>query len=586
MLSFCFDSSPKYAVNAIRKKLYHPNPHVSLSALSVLESCVKNCGSLFHMELATRPVMEDMHELAKITSNEKLKNKILEQIQLWAHAFRNDTSCRAVTDTMNLMKAEGFKFPVLKESDAMFTAETAPQWAEGDCCHRCRVTFGLVNRKHHCRCCGQIFCDKCSARTSAIPKYGIEKDVRVCDDCYDKLNKTTPMTVSKPVLVDAPASSPAPKASAPAGKSEQELREEEELQLAIALSKSEAETREKGPRRSASLSSQPVTKAVRENGFRPADPVPSDPVAEKERERYLNREYWEQKTWEQSRNTRRSSSPAPSAPTPAPVLSAAAVSATQVTENVNHTAAPDTDDHIAELTTFTSNLRKTLDIFKNRMDANKVRYRPISNDSAVQSLFLNVTNMHSQLIKLMQDEEEKRLQYEVLQDKLSDISVARGALDLLREEHREQKRREAEAQEAVRQQQMAQKLDIMRKQKQEYLQYQRQIALQRVQDQEREMLMRKEQHKYAGPPQQSQWPQPLPQPTFYPPSHPLPEQPPPHQPAGHFIPSSFPPQYPPAGTYVMVPQQQPPQQMQQPQPQYQPPPPEQPKPEEPLITFD
>lgn len=580
-------------MNAIRKKLYHPNPHVSLSALNVLESCVKNCGSLFHMELATRPVMEDLHELAKITSNEKLKSKILEQIQLWAHAFRNDSSCRSVTDTMNLMKAEGFKFPVLKESDAMFTAETAPQWAEGDCCHRCRVTFGLVNRKHHCRCCGQIFCDKCSARTSAIPKYGIEKEVRVCDDCYDKLNKTMPMTVSKPVLVDAPpASSPAPKASAPAGKSEQELREEEELQLAIALSKSEAETREKGSRRSSSLSSQPTTKAVRENGVRPADVVLSDPVAEKERERYLNREYWEQKTWEQSRPTRRSSSPAPSAPTPAPipVVSAAAAVSVAPVENVNHTAAPDTDDRISELATFSSNLKKTLDIFKNRMEANKIRCRPISNDSAVQSLFLNVTNMHSQLIKLMQEEEDKRLHYEVLQDKLSDISVARGALDLLREEHREQKRREAEAQDAVRQQQMAQKLDIMRKQKQEYLQYQRQIALQRVQDQEREMQLRKEQHKYATLPQ-TQWPQqqsqPLPAPGYYA-GHQMPDQ---QQPPAHFIASSFPPPYPPTGTYVLPqPQQQPPQMPQQappqqPVPQYQSPPAE-PKAEEPLITFD
>lgn len=45
------------------------------------------------------------------------------------------------------MKAEEYKFPVLKESDAMFSADTAPEWAEGDCCHRCRVQFSLVQRK-------------------------------------------------------------------------------------------------------------------------------------------------------------------------------------------------------------------------------------------------------------------------------------------------------------------------------------------------------------------------------------------------------------------------------------------------------
>lgn len=79
-------------------------------------------------------------------------------------------------------------------------------------------------------------------------------------------------------------------------------------------------------------------------------------------------------------------------------------------------------------------------------------------------------------------------------------------MDSLREEHREKLRREAEEAERLRQIQMAQKLDIMRKKKQEYLQYQRQVAMQRIQEQEREMQLRQEQHKYhismmQGPPQ-------------------------------------------------------------------------------------
>ena len=72
---------------------------------------------------------------------------------------------------------------------------------------------------------------------------------------------------------------------------------------------------------------------------------------------------------------------------------------------------------------------------------------------------------------------------------------ARAALDALREEHREKLRREAEEAERLRQLQMAHKLDIMRKKKQEYLQYQRQLALQKIQEQERELQMRQEQQK-------------------------------------------------------------------------------------------
>lgn len=45
------------------------------------------------------------------------------------------------------MKAEGYTFPVLKESDAMFSSDVAPGWEDSDCCHRCRVKFGMVQRK-------------------------------------------------------------------------------------------------------------------------------------------------------------------------------------------------------------------------------------------------------------------------------------------------------------------------------------------------------------------------------------------------------------------------------------------------------
>ena len=90
---------------------------------------------------------------------------------------------------MRIMKAENFEFPVLQESDAMFIADIAPEWVDGDNCHRCRTHFSLVMRKHHCRACGQVFCNQCSGKCSILPKYGFEKEVRVCDTCYEKVNK-------------------------------------------------------------------------------------------------------------------------------------------------------------------------------------------------------------------------------------------------------------------------------------------------------------------------------------------------------------------------------------------------------------
>lgn len=103
----------------------------------------------------------------------------------------------------------GYEFEPWKESDALFAAESAPEWVDAENCYRCRVAFGVVTRKvsirnllfswsqlieipfqHHCRNCGQIFCDKCSSKTAPIPKYGIERDVRVCEICHDKLKRS------------------------------------------------------------------------------------------------------------------------------------------------------------------------------------------------------------------------------------------------------------------------------------------------------------------------------------------------------------------------------------------------------------
>lgn len=98
-------------------------------------------------------------------------------------------------------------------------------------------------------------------------------------------------------------------------------------------------------------------------------------------------------------------------------------------------------------------------------------------------------------MRYIQEQDDGRVYYEGLQDKLTQMKDARAALDALREEHREKLRRQAEEAERQRQMLMAQKLAIMRKKKQEYLQYQRQLALQKIQEQEREMQMRQEQQK-------------------------------------------------------------------------------------------
>ncbi|XP_069693387.1 early endosome antigen 1-like [Periplaneta americana] len=52
-------------------------------------------------------------------------------------------------------------------------------------CSLCQKEFSLIVRKHHCRNCGQIFCNECSSKNAPIASN--KKPVRVCDSCFNEL---------------------------------------------------------------------------------------------------------------------------------------------------------------------------------------------------------------------------------------------------------------------------------------------------------------------------------------------------------------------------------------------------------------
>ena len=56
-----------------------------------------------------------------------------------------------------------------------------------DSCQDCNTKFTVTDRKHHCRSCGKIFCGRCSKYSAEIPEMRIFKPVRVCLNCFRKL---------------------------------------------------------------------------------------------------------------------------------------------------------------------------------------------------------------------------------------------------------------------------------------------------------------------------------------------------------------------------------------------------------------
>ena len=76
-------------------------------------------------------------------------------------------------------------------------------------CPHCDSLFTMRSRRHHCRLCGDVFCDACSNHRVTLPLEGaeFEKAVRVCDFCFDDVNKgnffsmrryLTPLTLYNP----------------------------------------------------------------------------------------------------------------------------------------------------------------------------------------------------------------------------------------------------------------------------------------------------------------------------------------------------------------------------------------------------
>ncbi|KAG6774748.1 hypothetical protein POTOM_022117 [Populus tomentosa] len=56
-------------------------------------------------------------------------------------------------------------------------------------CTSCRMDFGAFVRRHHCRNCGDIFCDKCTQGRIALTADENAQPVRVCDRCMAEVTQ-------------------------------------------------------------------------------------------------------------------------------------------------------------------------------------------------------------------------------------------------------------------------------------------------------------------------------------------------------------------------------------------------------------
>eukprot|EP01095_Lingulamoeba_sp_RSL-Kostka_P007295 TRINITY_DN2309_c0_g1_i1.p1 TRINITY_DN2309_c0_g1~~TRINITY_DN2309_c0_g1_i1.p1 ORF type:complete len:296 (-),score=88.46 TRINITY_DN2309_c0_g1_i1:96-983(-) len=97
---------------------------------------------------------------------------------------------------------EGARVPLKRkgqEIEKLLTSSVPPEWIpdnEQKQCYSCDSTFGLVNRRHHCRHCGYVFCGNCTQNKIAIHRLNLNDLCRVCEECY--ISIVTTIDVKKP----------------------------------------------------------------------------------------------------------------------------------------------------------------------------------------------------------------------------------------------------------------------------------------------------------------------------------------------------------------------------------------------------
>ncbi|XP_038621710.1 zinc finger FYVE domain-containing protein 1 isoform X1 [Tachyglossus aculeatus] len=104
----------------------------------------------------------------------------------------NNNAAQRLLDGMNLMAQSVSELSLgpTKAVTSWLTDQIAPAYWRPNSqilnCSRCSASFKENDTKHHCRACGEGFCDACSSKTRPVPERGWgPAPVRVCDTCFD-----------------------------------------------------------------------------------------------------------------------------------------------------------------------------------------------------------------------------------------------------------------------------------------------------------------------------------------------------------------------------------------------------------------
>uniref|UniRef100_A0A2K6TLQ8 RUN and FYVE domain containing 2 n=1 Tax=Saimiri boliviensis boliviensis TaxID=39432 RepID=A0A2K6TLQ8_SAIBB len=134
------------------------------------EDLQKEKDALSHLRNETQQIISLKKEFLNLQDeNRQLKKIYHEQEQ-------------ALQELGNKLSESKLKIEDIKEANKALQGLVWLKDKEATHCKLCEKEFSLSKRKHHCRNCGEIFCNACSDNELPLPSS--PKPVRVCDSCH------------------------------------------------------------------------------------------------------------------------------------------------------------------------------------------------------------------------------------------------------------------------------------------------------------------------------------------------------------------------------------------------------------------